>query len=135
MIIASIAATRQTPGYAGAPAMMAVTVELRDADWSHTCEVVVMDGSVARVRRILEPTLQRILRELGKPISLEWSPLDATGGGAQCAGSFWIGVEVSKVLGHAAFGRVSLNDLIESQALIVVADVVRVVLLRLVFAA
>ena len=78
MIIASIAATRQTPGYVGAPAMMAVTVELRDGDWSHTCEVVVMDGSLARVRRILEPTLHRILRELGKPISLEWSPLDAT---------------------------------------------------------
>jgi hypothetical protein len=78
MINASIVAARQTPGYAGALAMIAVTVELRDADWSHTCEVVVMDGSVAQVRRILEPTLQRILRELGKPVSLEWSPRDAT---------------------------------------------------------
>jgi len=57
--------------------MRAVTVELRDADWSHTCEVVVMDGSLARIRRILEPTLRRILRELGKPISFEWSPLGA----------------------------------------------------------
>ena len=78
MIIASIAGTRQTAGHVGAPAMIAVTVELRDAEWTYTCEVVVMDGSLARVRRILEPALQRILRELGKPISLEWSPLDAT---------------------------------------------------------
>jgi hypothetical protein len=77
MVKASIAATRQTPGYAGAPAMVAVTVELRDEAWSHTCEVVVMDGSIEQVQRILEPALQRTLRELGKPTPLHWWPPEA----------------------------------------------------------
>ena len=36
-----------------------------------SCEVVVMECSIEQ-GRILEPTLQRILRELGKPASLAW---------------------------------------------------------------
>jgi hypothetical protein len=72
MVKASIVAVRPTPGFAGAPVMTAITVQLQDEAWSHTCEVVVMDGSDDQMRRILEPTLQRILRELGKPPSVEW---------------------------------------------------------------
>jgi hypothetical protein len=65
------------PGLAGAPSFKSVKVELREGDWAHVLEAVVIDADVAHTEQILHAAVSSALLRIGKPIAYEWQRMPA----------------------------------------------------------
>ena len=72
MMTARIVSESPVPGLAGAPSFKSVKVELRDGDWAHVLEAVVIDADVAHTERVLHAAVSSALLKIGRPTAYEW---------------------------------------------------------------